>query len=186
MKRIKSRTILISILGLVAFYAGVTAWMNNFHSVIPGELYRSGQFSSGDISYYTKRYGLRSVINLRGDNSGAEWYDRELKESNEAGVKHINFRMSAKRKLTREESLMLIETMRNAPKPVLIHCNGGANRTSLAAALYLAAITRADERTAQAQLSMRFGNFPTWLGSKSRMSETFEELEHVLGYDDEL
>ena len=176
-------TTLFAFFGLIAFYTAMNTWMNNFHVVIPNELYRSGQLDAGDIAHYTNRYGLRSIINLRGDNSGNAWYDQEIQESKNAGIQHIDFRMSAKRILPREEALRLIDIMYKAPKPLLIHCNGGANRTSLAAALYFAAIKHADERTAESQLSILYGNFPTWLGSKSRMSETFEQLEDVLGYE---
>ena len=66
---------------------------------------------------------------------------------------------------------------------MLIHCNGGANRTSLASAIYMAAIAQADERTAEAQMSIRFGNFPEWLGSRSKMSRNFEMIEDILGYE---
>jgi protein tyrosine/serine phosphatase len=166
----------------VAIYAGALLWINNFHIVIPHELYRSGQMRHGDIAYYKQQYGLASIINLRGDNAGRPWYDREIKESKEAGVEHINFRVSSKRVMSREEAMKLIETMRKAPKPLLLHCDGGANRTSLAAALYLAAIAKSDEPTAESQLSVLYGNLPTWLGSKSRMTDTFESLEDMLGY----
>lgn len=171
-------------LSLLVFgsYALFQAWHNNFHEVIPGELYRSGQFWEGDVQKYTQQDGIRSIINLRGENTGQTWYDNEVREAKQAGVQHIDFRMSSKRVLTRPELLQLIEVMRNAPKPVLIHCNGGANRTSLAVAVYLAAITKADERTAEAQMSIRFGNFPEWLGSQSKMSHNFEMIEDILGY----
>lgn len=182
MKLKRPLKILIVIVMLAAFYAVTMAWMNNFHVVIPNELYRSGQLSAGEIPYYTKRYGMRSILNLRGDNTGSKWYDREVEESSASGVQIINYRMSSKQVISREEALKLIEIMRAAPKPLLIHCNGGANRTSLATAIYLAGITGADERTAEAQLSFRFGNFPRWLGSSSRMSDNFEQLEDMFGY----
>ena len=163
-------------------YTLFQAWINNFHEVIPGELYRSGQFWKGDVAHYSSEYNIRSIINLRGKNTGSEWYDDEIREADQAGVKHIDFRMSSKSMLSRDELVELIAIMENAPKPLLIHCNGGANRTSLAAAVYLAAIKKADERTAEAQMSIRFGNFPEWMGSKSKMSRNFEQIEDMLGY----
>ena len=90
------RTGLFATIGVIAAYVAVNAWMNNFHVVLPHELYRSGQLDAGDIAYYTKRYGLRSVVNLRGENAGDAWYDHEVQESKEAGITHIDFRMSAK------------------------------------------------------------------------------------------
>lgn len=171
----------IVIVFLLGSFALFQAWINNFHEVIPNELYRSGQFWKGDIEKYVDRHGIRSVINLRGDNTGQSWYDDEVLEAARAGVHHYDFRMSSQRMLNRTELIALIAMMRDAPKPLLIHCHGGANRTSLAAALYLAAITKADERTAAAQMSVRFGNFPEWMGSQSKMSRNFEMVEDILG-----
>lgn len=180
------RSFKLSVLPILAVsgFALFQAWINNFHEVVPGELYRSGQFWEGDIARYTKEHGIRSIINLRGDNTGQEWYDDEVREAKAAGVEHLNFRMSSKRVLTRSEVLQLVRVMDHAPKPVLIHCNGGANRTSLAVAVYLSAIKKVDERTAEAQMSIRFGNFPEWMGSQSKMSKNFEMIEDILGYED--
>lgn len=147
------------------------------------ELYRSGQFTESDIQKYAHKHGIRSIINLRGDNTGQEWYDDEVRDAKAAGIKHLNFRMSSKQVLTSAELIQLIRMMERAPKPVLIHCNGGANRTSFAVAVYLAAIKKADERTAEAQMSIRFGNFPEWMGSRSKMSYNFEMIEAMLGYE---
>lgn len=175
-------TVIVTILTISGF-ALFQAWINNFHEVIPGELYRSGQFWEGDVERYAREHGIRSIINLRGENTGQEWYDDEVRDAKAAGVQHVDFRMSSKRVLTRSELRQLIRIMEHAPKPVLIHCNGGANRTSLAVAVYLAAIKKADERTSEAQLSIRFGNFPEWMGSKSKMSRNFEMIEDILGYE---
>ena len=155
-------------------------WNHNFHEVLPGELYRSGQFGEGDIAEYVKDYGIRSIINLRGENKGSPWYDAEIHDAKAAGITHIDFRMSSKRVLADAELAQLIRIMRDAPKPTLIHCNGGANRTGLAAAIYLTAIAKTDLETAENQLSVRFGNFPEWAGSASKMSRNFEMVKDAL------
>lgn len=178
-----AKPFLVTVL-LLGGFALFQAWSNNFHEVLPGELYRSGQFWKGDVETYVEKHGIRSIINLRGDNTGKPWYDDEVSEAARAGVEHFDFRMSSKRMLNREELVELIGMMRDAPKPLLIHCHGGANRTSLAAALYLAAITKADERTADAQMSIRFGNFPEWMGSQSKMSRNFELVEDILSEEE--
>lgn len=169
----------------IAAYAWFEIANGNFHEVVTGELYRSAQPKQGDIQRYAKNYGIRTVINLRGRNDGSEWYDREVRESREAGVGHLDFRLSAKKKrLSPEEALALIEMMKTAPKPLLIHCEGGANRTGLAAALYLAKLDRADEDAAEAQMSIFYGSLPHCLDAGNGTYDAFELLEPLLGYND--
>ena len=178
-------TYMIGLIGtflVVGSFVLFQTWMHNFHEVIPGELYRSGQFQKGDVKKYVQRYGIHSIINLRGQNPGKTWYDNEVAESQKTGVTHIDFSMSSKQMLTQTQLTQLVEIMRNAPKPVLIHCEGGANRTSFAVAVYLAAISKANEWVAESQMSIRFGNFPEWVGSSSKMSRNFETFENTMGY----
>src|SRR5438128_6914764 len=49
----------------------------NFHIVIPGCVYRSGQLSSESLAERADREGICSVINLRGANPGQTWYNQE-------------------------------------------------------------------------------------------------------------
>nr|WP_234894951.1 tyrosine-protein phosphatase [Sinorhizobium meliloti] len=48
--------------------------------------------------------------------------------------------------------------MQTAPKPILIHCQAGADRTGLAAMLYLQQIAGIDEEISERQLSVRYGH----------------------------
>lgn len=154
---------------------------NNMHATIPGELYRSAQLNAQALDSYHHRYGIRSIINLRGENTGAAWYEAEKSFAESHAVALLNFRMSAKRRLDARQVRSLIALMEHAPKPVLIHCRQGADRTGLAVALYMAAIRHSDEGTAEAQLSPRFGHIP-WISAARAMDATFEAMEPMLGY----
>ncbi|TAZ44115.1 protein tyrosine/serine phosphatase, partial [Rhizobium leguminosarum] len=73
--------------------------------------------------------------------------------------------------------------MERAEKPVLIHCNWGADRSGLASALYLAAIAKEGEAKSESQISLWFGHIPIPLISKPyAMDQTFEALEPYLGF----
>lgn len=146
------------ILLLIGIYLGSLQVLGNFHTVIPDTLYRSAQITAGRLSEYKKQYGIRSIINLRGEKPGAEWYDSELIASDNLGIRHFDFRMSASQILSPQKMEELIGLMRSAPKPVLIHCRSGADRTGLASALYLAGIKGAKEQQAETQLSIRYGH----------------------------
>jgi protein tyrosine/serine phosphatase len=71
-----------------------------------------------------------------------------------------------------EQMDKIVKIIRDAPKPLLIHCKAGADRTSLASALYMYAIKK--DIDAEKQISIIYGHFP-WLGSKtSAMDRSFE------------
>ncbi len=155
----------------------------NFHEVVPGEVYRAAQPSPEKVAAYASRYHIRSILNLRGPNPGKPWYDREVAAAQAANIQLIDVPILSRKALTREQVEALIETMKNAPKPLLIHCQAGANRTGLASALYLAAISKEDEFTAQGQLSPYYGHIPLWFMRAYAMDETFAAMDALLGYD---
>ena len=53
----------------------------NFHTVVPGELYRSAQPTAAMIAEYQQNYGIKTIVNLRGENIGSGWYDAEVAEA---------------------------------------------------------------------------------------------------------
>ena len=153
----------------------------NMHEVVPGQLYRSAQLDPDDLAYYVERNHIATVLNLRGPNPNADWYKDEIAESAKLGVKHIDFAMKASRELTDDQAKQLIEVMRDAPKPLLIHCHSGADRTGLAAALYVAAIVKGTEWEAERQMWLNYGHI-AMIGAAVAMNRTFERLEPMLGY----
>lgn len=171
----------LALLALGGAYLGAIHLTGNFATVVPGEVYRSGQPTAKQISEYVAAYGIRTIINLRGANVGNTWYDAEISEVHRLNLNHVNFRMSAQQELTLSEAQTLIHLMEKASKPILIHCQGGSDRTGLAAALYLAAIRKADERTAKGQLSIRFGHFSLPFIPEYAMDRTFEAVKPALG-----
>jgi protein tyrosine/serine phosphatase len=169
-------------LSAVGGYAADVVLNNNFNVVRPGELYRSAQPSGGDIALYASRYKIKTIVNLRGSNAGAHWYDSEVAISNALGITHIDFRMSSKRELTQPQAEALIRLLKDAPKPILIHCQSGADRSGLVSALYLAAIAKSSEIFAEQQMSIRYGHIASPLSPAYAMDRTFEKLEPWLGF----
>lgn len=171
----------VSLVCLIAYIIGV-AVSGNVHTVIAGEIYRAGQPRPGLLDRMERQHGIRTVLNLRGHNPGSPWYDDEVAESRRLGIQHINFRMSSKEELTPQEVRTLIAIMRDAPKPLLIHCAGGSDRTGLASAFYVAAVSKGGESAAEDQLSLRFGHIALPNLDAYAMNRTFERMEPELGY----
>jgi GR25 family glycosyltransferase involved in LPS biosynthesis/protein tyrosine/serine phosphatase len=165
-----------------AVYFGVLRLDGNFHTVVAGELYRSAQPTPGQIDAYVKTYGIRTIINLRGPNSGRTWYDGEVREASKLNVDHFDFPMSARSELSKKQVENLIALFEMSKKPILVHCLDGADRTGLASALYLASVSKQDEDAAEDQLSMKYGHFSIpWLAIYA-MDRTLEKIEPWLGY----
>jgi len=169
-------------LGAGGLHLGILHLGDNFHAVVPGQLYRSAQPTPELIADYQKEYGIKTVINLRGENVGSGWYDAELAETSKLGIRLVNFRMSAKREFTQDRFTELMAVLREAEKPILVHCMSGSDRSGLVSALYLAAVTKVSEEQADNQISFRYGHIPLWFSPPYAMQRSFEALKPVLGF----
>lgn len=157
----------------------------NFHEVSKGHVYRAAQMDGQALARWKREYQIASVLNLRGENAGADWYETELALTDRFGIEHIDFRMSASKELDEAQVRALLEVMKAAPKPMLIHCLGGADRTGLASALYVAGIERGGEEAAEWQLSLAFGHVGIpWISRAWAMDTTWEDMEPWLGFPD--
>jgi hypothetical protein len=109
----------------------------NFHWVVPGEAARSAQAYAGFLGAFLKGRGIRGVINLRGPNPKFGWWRREKRTSARLGVAHIDVVLNSRRLPTQPMLRALIAAFDAAPKPVLLKCSGGQDRSSFASALYI-------------------------------------------------
>ncbi len=155
-------------------YLGLLQIGGNFHTVAAGKLYRSAQPSAGDLAAFVQTFGIKSVINLRGKHPGEPWYEDEMRASYELGLNHIDLALSAGRELSTAQLQALEKALREAPAPILIHCKSGADRTGLAAALYVLEIQHLPFEAAAAQLSWLYGHWPYFGSRSAAMDRTFE------------
>ncbi len=107
----------------------------NLGEVEPGRLYRSAQISDSHLRQLIQTHNLRTIINLRGPNPDQDWYQRELATTLDSGATQIDIPLASDLWLSREQARTLLETLDTASYPALIHCEFGAERTGLVAAL---------------------------------------------------
>ncbi|WP_405404954.1 tyrosine-protein phosphatase [Paracoccus sp. Ld10] len=162
-------------------WAGWLQHTGNLHAVVAGQVYRSAQPSGQRLSTWTTAYGFRSVLNLRGQ-SDATWYRQERREARRLNLHHVDFAMSDDQQMTPARAADLISLLHALPKPLLIHCKAGADRTGLAAALYLASLGH-PEAEAEAQISFQYGHVSLPVSAAWPMNLSWEALEPSLGYD---
>ena len=162
-------------------HIAVLVAVGNFHVVVEGEVYRSAQSSATELTRMIERYHLKSVINLRGRHADKKWYREEVAAVSASNIQHIDFRMSSSEELSPEQVAVLIRIMREAPKPVLLHCDHGINRAGLASALYLAAIKKDSEMDSEMQLSPLYGYWPLSFLPTYAMFDSWEKAEFRFG-----
>lgn len=176
--------LLLFAVAIIGGYAGYLQLTGNFHTVIAGELYRSAQPSAAQLERYIRDNGIKTVINLRGNSGYAKWWEEEVAVTERLGVRHVDFGMSAAKILTPEKADRLVAIMRDAPKPILIHCLSGADRTGLASVIYSQQVANLTEDVAERQLSFVFGHIGIpRLSSAYAMDQSWSNLEKHYGLD---
>lgn len=150
----------VFLVALNAFLWYIGVYGGNVHTVIPGVLYRSAQLSGGTLEREIGRDHIRSIIDLRGASPDAADYRSEISISKRLGVDHDDVGLSAHRLPSPADVRELIKDWDTMPKPILIHCKAGSDRTGLVATLFVAIQPGADlSQAEQQELTWRYGHF---------------------------
>ncbi len=129
----------------------------NFHVVEEGKLYRSAQLKAKDLEKTIREHGIKTVINLRGEMPGQPWYEDEVAVTQRNGVQLISIPMSASRIPHKREIQALLDAYRNALRPMLVHCQYGADRTGEASAIYqIEYMGKSNKEAAKASLKAKY------------------------------
>ena len=161
--------------GYFAVMAGLDrAPLLNAAVVDPGRLIRSGRPEPGDLEAMRERYGLATIFSVRGveEPDVVAW-------ARAHGVKIVALRMWADSPPRRDQVGLFFDVMRGDtvdlgqyqavivelegaggrvrfPFPVLIHCDGGADRTGVMVALYRVAFEGWSVDEAEREMIRRF------------------------------
>ena len=177
MKR-RYKIALATLVLLLLVFAGYQLYINeqgNFHPITEGEAYRSGQLDPDEFEYYIKKYNIRSIVNLRGENPTKPWYQEEIKFCDEHDIRHYDISLSSDKAPNQEDIRKLMEIFRTAPRPVLIHCLAGADRSGLVAAMWKVVVDKEPKEEAKKQLSLFFGHLP--IGKTAVMDNFFQQWD---------
>lgn len=174
----------LAILAAIGIYVVHLVAIGNFHTVIGGTLYRAAQPSAKDIALWHQRYGIKTIINLRGANPAQDWYRNERDTAQALGIRLIDYRMSSKRDLSAAQVETLLEILASAETPVLIHCRNGVDRSGLVSAFFVAGVAGGSEFFAELQLTPIYGHLPVWFLAAFAMDRSFEIAEPRLGFPD--
>jgi uncharacterized protein (TIGR01244 family) len=152
---------------LLIDHAVFRLFWSNAGVVVPGRLYRSNHPTPARLAALVQRYGLRTVINLRGRcANGSDALTREAAAS--LGITFIDAPV-ASRLPRRADVAALVAVLRGMAEPALVHCKSGADRAGFAAAIFLI-LNGHPVAEALRQLSWRFGHFR---GARSGILDAF-------------
>jgi protein tyrosine phosphatase (PTP) superfamily phosphohydrolase (DUF442 family) len=129
----------------------------NWGVVEAGRLYRSNHPLPWQLAQAQRRFGLRTVINLRGhrQDCGSDALGRA--RAGELGLIHADAPFESRGAPHKDRILRLAGLFGELPEPVLIHCKSGADRTGLVAGIWLLLQGR-PVAAARDQLHWRFGH----------------------------
>jgi protein tyrosine phosphatase (PTP) superfamily phosphohydrolase (DUF442 family) len=124
--------LLVSI-AVPAGFCGAMIAMGNFHEVVPHRVYRSGQPSPEQLRAWIQRYGLKTVVSLRGADAPMAAEEKAIATSMGADVVYLS--LGAHELMSSQELVRLIDVLETARKPMLLHCYHGVDRAGTASAL---------------------------------------------------
>lgn len=145
---------------LVGYYwrdhAFVRAIYPNWHRV-DADLYRSAHPNRRQLRR-ARDLGVKSILSLRGDAENTpNLLERRAAEALGLDLRAIPLRAHALP--PRRMLLALVEHLRDMPKPMLVHCKSGSDRTGLAVTLYLHLIQGKPLPHARRALSWVYGHW---------------------------
>jgi protein tyrosine phosphatase (PTP) superfamily phosphohydrolase (DUF442 family) len=161
MRLVRNRWFLAALAAPTAAILAAGAWVGyvkvvrgNFGTVVPGQVYRSAYPSHAQLREWSRERGLRSILCLMSHRE-ADSLDADRALAAELGLERVEVPMKVTRIPRRPELLRLVEALESAPRPLLLHCNVGADRTGVASVMAAMAIGGQSFDVARRQLTLR-------------------------------
>ncbi|HEY1709047.1 MAG TPA: hypothetical protein VGG10_12335 [Rhizomicrobium sp.] len=129
----------------------------NFHWVVPGEAARSSQAYVRRLGAFLEAHRLRGMINLRGHHPRFRWWRYETAVCKRHGVAYFDAILDSRRLPLASMLVALFDAFDAVPRPFLIKCAGGQDRSSFAAALY---VVHTKGWSAMNEAQAQFARFP--------------------------
>jgi predicted protein tyrosine phosphatase len=178
---------LLSVVILGCLLGGIPAFLleigrmiltHNSHVVLEGRVYRTAQLKPDKLAEFVLEHKIKTVVNLRG-RPIAYWYPIESQTTQFLGIGQEDVTTSANRLPSPNEMKRLVEVLDRCEYPIVLHCQQGADRTGLAAAIVLLLYSEADYKTARRQCSTRYGHIP--YAAAAPMDKFFALYDEWLG-----
>jgi hypothetical protein len=171
-RRLRIAATIVVLIVLVQFLWYIGVFGGNVRAVEAGRVYRCAQLTGNTLGRVLDRYAIRTVIDLRGGSPRDAFYRSEITECSRRRVAHVDIPFSARFLPPPQKLQALLHELDSAQYPVLLHCQGGSDRSGLAGTLYLSIYKHIPLDVAEAdQLTWRYGHFS--FGTAHAMDDFF-------------
>jgi protein tyrosine/serine phosphatase len=165
--------LILGSLGGFVYRASVFRPTRNFHAVEEGQFYRSAQLTSEELEDVVRQYGIKSVINLRGSQPGEPWFDAEKAMLVKLNVRMENLGFTSEHVPSRDDLVKYLDAIGSLPRPILVHCRAGSDRTGEASAIYVMEEMKRPREEAMAQLSFKYLHIPLFQPAKKYLINNY-------------
>lgn len=107
----------------------------NFHKISEG-VYRSSQPTMMQLERDVKKYGIKTILNLKGPNTNSAYYAFEVEKCRELGIKLIDINIQSRSIPDAQKIKQAKEIFESIEYPMWMHCKAGADRTGIYATLF--------------------------------------------------
>ena len=178
-KKSALKTINLCIITLIVLYGGYIAGFRMhraFRVIVDGKVYSSKQPTPEQLSNWIDKYGIKTIICLRGYSE--EETPGEVAVAEEKNVAMVNYSWSAHNMPRHPLLIRFIDEIETCQTPILIHCKSGIDRSGTAAAMAAMEIGKEDYKKAKKHAFVPPG---PWKRKKRKdfihVSDVFREFE---------
>lgn len=126
--------------------------------VISEDFVRTRQLNKKQLEQVIKRENIQTILNLRGEHIGEQWFDDEKRIAEENDVQFYSLPFRANVFPSQEILLDLLDRLEEGSYPLLVHCQHGADRTGFASVIYRHNILKEPINKAKKELQMTHGH----------------------------
>jgi undecaprenyl-diphosphatase len=184
MSFLRKKILVFVVVPIAVVFASIGMFLNysNFHVVSKGVLYRSKQLTGNQLDHFIRKYGIKTVINLRGESAGDKWYQEEINIIKKDSISHLDIHISAVRYVPPQKVDSILKVALSARKPILVHCQGGADRTGLFCAAWKYKVEKYSSSIAiKNQLTWKYGHIPFFYNNTTAMDSSFYDYVKYIG-----
>jgi protein tyrosine phosphatase (PTP) superfamily phosphohydrolase (DUF442 family) len=159
-----------SLVGLIGVSVALLGWPflpfgHRIRVVEPGELVRSAALPPETLRACIRANGIRCVVSLRRKGSDDDAARAEPKVCAEEGVEYVQIPLNTTKLPPAGAVSALVHRLIDGPRPILVHCDHGVDRSGLASVLYEVCVRGESlARAREKELSWSRGHVALWQG----------------------